>query len=165
MQQLNSKPYIVGAVIGGALGATLAAIIGAVMVGAATFVTGFVELFKTMDKFAIIAIVSVIGAPIGGAAFGIFVGNVVWMRAAKIGKNPHPVKRALIGAGFMLIWQLLVAGITLAKSLFTSTKEETFRPAWETGFTLLYAVMVGISAGLLARSKNTNEAMPEAKGE
>src|SRR6185369_12855753 len=147
MQQPDIKPYVKGGAIGGALGASLLLVIICVL----GVYSGLAEslLFKRVDALSIILIACLNAVPIGGLAIGLIVGFFVWRWAAKIGKNPRPVERALIGVGVLFAFFMFLAGRDL-QSVVSG---------------LLCAGVMGISAGLLARSKSTTEASPEAHGD
>jgi hypothetical protein len=93
-------------------------------------------------------------ALLGGSATGLIIGSIIWIRAAKIRKNPHPFERVLIGVGVLVAW-----------SMFTSVKDLIRGREILIWIDLLYAVVIGIPAGLLARSKSNPESEEQIKSD
>jgi len=77
-------------------------------------------------------------ALMGGAVSGVVVGYIIWTRAVKTGRDPHPFVRAVIGVGVVLAWSL-VTSILGGRGL-------------SLGFNLIYAIVVGALPGLFARA-------------
>ena len=144
MQQPNVEPYIARGALGGALGALL-------MVGFVGIQWAYSGLTEGLASTLIISFAL---ALIGGPVTGVIIGYVIWMRAAKIGVNPHPVVRVLIGIGVLLALSIFTTVTGLIRG-----RDVTIVPE------LLYAVVVGIPTGLLARSKSNPESIAQAKSD
>jgi hypothetical protein len=163
MQWPNIKPYLKRGALGGVIGVLSLIVIVGLLWTSIGIPEDISDLMKEgFPAFLLIArfppilpmIFSVAFELIRGAINGAIIGFFIWLWATKIGKNPHPAARVLIGVGV----PLALSGITLIVD-FQSGR----RLAVVTG--LLYAVVIGILAGLLARSKSPTEASSEAESD
>ena len=141
MQQPKVDSYLTR----GALGALLMIVI----IGLQWSYSG---LLKDLNSSLIVAGFAL--ALLGGTATGLIIGSIIQMRAARIGKNPHPVERVLIGVGVLIAW-----------SMFTSVKDLICGREILIWIDLLYAVVIGIPTGLLASSKSSCESRTQSKSE
>ncbi len=138
--KVNWEPYLRG----GALGGNIGGLVVFIFAGVYSFV--YLGADSVLDLMVIVGISELII----GSIMGIMVGSMVYRVTKRLKAQPNSVLRFLIGAGYVLVIELL---INLAN----------WRIA-HLGFEVVFAVAVGGVAGLMSRAKRPAASAPVAAG-